>query len=114
MSSKSKEAVVSGGNICLRLSLVPRIGDGMENGAKQKWPTKRISNLLNGFSTDLSICRAFAGGLAPSRTIATGLPETSYWSVPDRSPILSRTPGNGSNEKRRVINFRMDVVSYRV
>jgi len=54
MSSKSKEAVVSGGNICLRPSLVPQIGDGMENGAKQKWPTKRILNPLNGFSTDLS------------------------------------------------------------
>jgi len=54
MSSRSKEAVVSGDNICLRPSLVLQIGDGMENGAKQKWPTKRILNLLNGFSTDLS------------------------------------------------------------
>jgi len=25
----------------------------MENGAKQKWPTKRISNRRNGFLTEL-------------------------------------------------------------
>jgi hypothetical protein len=28
------------------------IGDRLENGAKQKWPGRRISNPLNGFSIE--------------------------------------------------------------
>ncbi len=31
-----------------------------------------------------------------------------------RSPAFARTPGNGSKAKRRVMNFRIDVVSYGV
>ena len=54
MSSKNKEVAVSGGDIFWPPSLAPLIGDRLENGAKRKWPRKRISSPLNGFSTEHS------------------------------------------------------------
>lgn len=54
MPSKSKEAVANGGNIFYRRSPTRPIDDGMGTDAKQKWPTKPLPNLLNGFLTEPS------------------------------------------------------------
>ena len=49
--------------------------------------------------------------------VAGDAPRCSVWSqliAFVRSPTLARTPGKDSNSKRRVMNLRIEVVSYTV
>ena len=52
-----------------------------------------------------------SGGVDTPRT---KMPSRPYSNAFVRSPAFARTPGNGSKAKRRVMNFRIDVVSYGV
>ena len=61
----------------------------------------------------LTFCAYFTSGGVDTRR--TKMPSSRpYSNAFVRSPAFARTPGNGSKAKRRVMNFRIDVVSYGV